>query len=81
MFDPERSLETLAISRPLLVRSFLEAKETGRKHIVCERCREARKPIAALLLFASADSQATPEESCDAVLPNLFCRAEKALHS
>ena len=54
-FGPGRSLETLAIHRPLLVRSFVDAKQTDRKHIVCERCREARKPIAALLLFASLD--------------------------
>jgi len=69
-FGPERSLETLAISRPLLVRSFIDANETDRKKIVCERCREARKPIAALLLFASLDG-AKPQRK-KAAMP--FCR-------
>ncbi len=70
-FNPERSLETLAISRPLLVRSFIDAKETDRKQIVCERCREARKPIAALLFFASVDG-AKPHRK-KAAMP--FCRS------
>jgi len=70
-FSPERSLETLAISRPLLVRSFVDAKETGRSHVVCERCREARKPIAALLLFASVDGAKPPRKK--AAMP--FCRS------
>lgn len=55
IFGPEKLLETFAISRPLLVQSFLEAQQTRRKHIVCERCREARRPIAALLLSASSN--------------------------
>jgi excisionase family DNA binding protein len=59
-FNPERSLETLAINRPLLLRPFVDAKQTGRKHIVCERCGEARKPIAALLLFASVNGTKRP---------------------
>ena len=70
-FNPERSLETLAISRPLLVRPFVDAKETGHQHIVCERCGEAHKPIAALLFFASGDS-AKPHRK-KAAMP--FCRS------
>jgi excisionase family DNA binding protein len=54
-FNPERSLETLAINRPRLVRSFVDAQQTGREHIVCARCHVAREPIAALLLFASVN--------------------------
>jgi excisionase family DNA binding protein len=69
-FRPERSLETLAITRPLLVRSFVEAKQSGRKLIACARCREARKPIAALLLFAS--ERANPRRT-KTTLP--FCRS------
>lgn len=57
IFAPEKMLETLAISRPRLVRSFVDAKQTGRRRLSCERCREARKPIAALLLFASEQAK------------------------
>jgi excisionase family DNA binding protein len=70
-FRPERSLETVAINRRLLVRSFVDAQQTGRKHIVCERCREARKPVAALLLFASVDGAKRPWEKP----ARPFCRA------
>jgi excisionase family DNA binding protein len=52
-FAPENLLETLAISRPALVRPFVDAKRTRRRPMVCERCHEARKPVTALLLFAS----------------------------
>ncbi len=68
-FNPERSLETLAISRPLLVRPFVDAKETGHQHFVCKRCGEAGKPIAALLFFASGDSANRKK----AAMP--FCRS------
>ncbi len=54
-FPPERMIETLAISRPVLVRSFVEAKQAGRKPIVCERCHAAGKSVVALLLFASVE--------------------------
>jgi excisionase family DNA binding protein len=57
VFRPENLLETLAISRPLLVSSFVEGKETAGKQVVCARCGEARKPIAALLLFASEQAK------------------------
>jgi excisionase family DNA binding protein len=54
-FAPEKLLETLAISRPALVRPFVDANRTGHQRIICARCREADKPIAALLLFASVE--------------------------
>jgi excisionase family DNA binding protein len=68
-FRPENLLETLAISRPQLVRPFVDAKETGHKQLVCERCREARKPIAGLLLFASEQAKRPWKK---AAMP--FCR-------
>jgi excisionase family DNA binding protein len=52
-FPAMRSRETLAINRPFLVRSFVTAREIGRKHLLCERCRGTRRPIAALLLFGA----------------------------
>ena len=71
IFDRERMLETFAIKRPTLVRSFIEAKEAGRKRIVCERCHAERKPIAALLLFASGKISKRPWKKN--VMP--FCKA------
>ncbi len=67
-FGPERLLETFAIKQPALVRSFVEA---GRKRIVCERCRAERKPITALLLFASGKKVERPWKKN--VMP--FCRS------
>ena len=69
LFRPENLLETLAISRPLLVRPFVDAKEISRKHLVCARCHEADKPIAALLLFASEQAKRPWKK---AAMP--FCR-------
>jgi excisionase family DNA binding protein len=70
-FGPERTLETLAIIRPLLVRAFVDAKQTGRTRLVCERCREDGEPIAALLLFASVERAKRPWKKT--AMP--FCRA------
>lgn len=69
IFAPEKLLETLAISRPRLVQSFVYAKRTARKHLVCERCREGRKPIGALLLFPSRQAKRPWKKT---VIP--FCR-------
>jgi len=69
LFRPENLLETFAISRPLLVRPFVEAKGTSRKQLVCARCGEADKPIAALLLFASEQAKRRWKK---AAMP--FCR-------
>ena len=72
-FAPENLLETFAISRPLLVRSFLDAnraaKGAGSKHLVCERCRKPRNSISALVLFASERATRSWKKS---VMP--FCR-------
>jgi excisionase family DNA binding protein len=69
IFSPEKLLETLAISRPLLIRPYVEAKRKARKPLVCERCRQPRKPIAALLLFASEQAKRQWKK---AAMP--FCR-------
>jgi excisionase family DNA binding protein len=57
LFRPENLLETIAISRPLLVKSYLAVKSPPRRPLVCARCRDPRKPIAALLLFASEQAK------------------------
>lgn len=69
LFRPENLLETLAISRPLLVKSFVEGKETAGKKLICARCGEAHKPVAALLLFASEQAKRHWKQ---AAMP--FCR-------
>lgn len=57
LFRPENLLETLVISRTSLVKPYVEAKSTPRKSLVCARCDDPRKPIAALLLFASEQAK------------------------
>jgi excisionase family DNA binding protein len=69
-FAPEKLLETFAISRPLLVKSFVEANHAGNARVVCARCRDAEKPIAALLLFASEQAKRHWKKSA---MP--FCRS------
>jgi excisionase family DNA binding protein len=69
-FNPERALETLAIDRSPLVRTFVEAQQVAGKRVVCERCSEADKPIAALLLFASVERAKRPWKKT--AMP--FCR-------
>jgi len=69
LFRPENLLETLAISRPSLIQSYVDAKRTPRKSLVCARCDDARKPIAALLLFASEQAKRPWKQ---AAMP--FCR-------
>jgi excisionase family DNA binding protein len=70
-FPPQRSLETLAINRPVLVRSFVAAREIGRKHLLCERCRGPGKPITALLLFGASKRM---QPACEK-LPMPLCRS------
>ncbi len=69
LFRPENLLETLAISRPSLIKSYVDAKRTPRKSLVCARCDDTRKPIAALLLFASEQAKRPWKQ---AAMP--FCR-------
>ncbi len=70
LFRPENLLETLAISRTSLVKPYVDAKSTPRKSLVCARCDDARKPIAALLLFASEQAKRPWKK---AAMP--FCRS------
>jgi excisionase family DNA binding protein len=57
LFRPENLLETLIISRPSLVQPYIDAKSSPRKPLVCARCHDVRKPLAALLLFASEQAK------------------------
>jgi len=68
-FAPENLLETFAITRPLLVESWMRAKRTAKRNLVCERCRAPRKPVAALVLFASEQAKRPWKK---AAMP--FCR-------